>query len=186
MSEISTDAAPVLVVLAHPALDRSRANRAMARAAEAMPDVSVFDLYEEYPTFLIDVDVEQARLVAHRNIVLQFPLYWYSTPALLKEWIDTVWLHGFAYGREGRALEGKTLLAACSAGSPTADYAQGGIHGYELTEFLKPLERTAALCRMTWAEPFVIHESRLRSSASLAAEVDQYAARLRALITVDA
>ena len=111
----------VLLVLAHPALERSRANRAMAAAADSLAAVRLHDLYEVYPDFLIDVPDEQARLTAHDIIVLQFPLYWYSTPALLKAWIDEVWLYGFAYGQGGCAMEGKTLLVACAAGSPLND-----------------------------------------------------------------
>jgi glutathione-regulated potassium-efflux system ancillary protein KefG len=176
----------LLVVVAHPALERSRANRTMMHAAEEIPGVTVHDLYETYPDLLIDVEAEQKRLVSHRNIVLQFPLYWYSTPALLKSWIDEVWLHGFAYGKGGVALKGKTLLVACSAGSPVKDYRPDGAHFYGVTEFLRPLERTAILCRMSWAEPFVLHESRVASSAKLADEVERYVATLLALARVPA
>jgi glutathione-regulated potassium-efflux system ancillary protein KefG len=185
MSDINAGAPPpVLVVLAHPVLERSRANRAMAAAAQALPGVVLHDLYEVYPDLLIDVEAEQTRLTAHSHIVLQFPLYWYSTPSLLKEWIDTVWLHGFAYGRGGTAMTGKTLLVAVSAGSPITDYQPGGAHRYSVAEFLRPLERTAALCHMDWAEPFVLHESRLLKPTDLAAEADHYARRLAALTKV--
>ena len=176
----------VLLVLAHPALERSRANRAMLRAAVSVPGIVLDDLYEAYPDFLVDVRVEQRRLVAHDVIVLQFPLYWYSTPALLKEWIDAVWLHGFAYGKGGTAMTGKTLFVACSAGSPTGDYRHEGSHYYSVLEFLRPLERTAALCHMAWEEPFIMHQSRLRDDDSLAAEVSRYRERLITLAGVEA
>jgi glutathione-regulated potassium-efflux system ancillary protein KefG len=176
----------VLLVLAHPALERSRANRAMLDAAVSAPGVVLHDLYEAYPDFLIDVRQEQKRLTAHEVIVLQFPLYWYSTPALLKEWIDAVWLHGFAYGKGGQALAGKTLFVACSAGSGEFDYQDGGAHRYSVVEFLRPLERTAALCHMLWAEPFILHKSRLRDDDSLAAEVARYRQRLTELARTEA
>jgi glutathione-regulated potassium-efflux system ancillary protein KefG len=178
MSETRADGGRVLVVLAHPALERSRANKAMAEAAAETPGVALHDLYEVYPDFLIDVPAEQKRLAAQDAIVLQFPFYWYSTPSLLKEWIDAVWLHGFAYGKGGCALEGKTLAVACSAGSTEADYMAGATHHYSVQEFLRPLERTAALCRMHWAEPFVVHASRLRTDESLHRAVDRYRERL--------
>jgi glutathione-regulated potassium-efflux system ancillary protein KefG len=171
----------VLVVLAHPTLERSRANRAMAAAADSLASVVMHDLYEVYPDFLIDIGDEQARLAGHDLLVLQFPLYWYSTPALLKAWIDEVWLHGFAYGKGGTALEGKTLLVACAAGSPLKDYAPGGAHHFSVEEFLRPLQQTAALCKMRWADPFILHESRRRSAASLADAVERDRDRIAAL-----
>ena len=97
----------ILVLFAHPRVDRSEVNVVLAQAARRVEGVTVVDLYAEYPTFEIDVEREQQRLLAHRVVVFQHPVYWYSCPALLKEWQDLVLEHGFAYGAEGRALEGK-------------------------------------------------------------------------------
>ena len=173
----------LLLVLAHPALERSRANRPLAKAAKTLDGVSFHDLYEAYPDFLIDVEAEQARLVAHDVIVLQFPMQWYSAPALLKEWIDMVWLRGFAYGVGGTALRGKTLLVAATAGSPKDDYRPEGSHFYSTAEFLRPWERTAALCGMAWAEPFILHSSRAKEMEVLITEARAYRARLAQLLS---
>jgi glutathione-regulated potassium-efflux system ancillary protein KefG len=148
-----------LLVVAHPALHRSRANAALLDAARARREITLHDLYEEYADFLIDVEAEQQRLLDHHLIILQFPMYWYSTPALLKEWLDMVWLHGFAYGREGTRLRGKTLLVAVTAGGDADAYHPEGVNRFSMTEFLRPLEATAHLCGLTWAEPFIVHDS---------------------------
>lgn len=175
-------AAPsTLVVFAHPAPERSRVNRAMTAAAQAAPGVTFHDLYELYPDFAIDVDGEQGRLVAHDLIVLQFPLYWYSGPALLKEWLDLVWLHGFAYGAEGRALEGKTLACAVSTGGRQDAFEASCKTCFSLPEILRPYEQTAYLCHMAWAEPFVIHAGAARGEAALGREAERYGAHLGAL-----
>ncbi len=47
--------------------------------------------------FAIDVKNEQSMLKAHHRIVIQFPLYWYSVPPLLKKWQDDVLTPGFSY-----------------------------------------------------------------------------------------
>ena len=65
----------------------------------------------------IDVRAEQELLVSHDVIVSQHPFYWYSSPALLKEWQDLVLEHGWAYGRGGTKLTGKILFNAITAGS---------------------------------------------------------------------
>jgi glutathione-regulated potassium-efflux system ancillary protein KefG len=167
-----------LLVLAHPALHRSRANTTLLEAARARPDVTIHDLYETYADFLIDVEAEQQRLLDHQLIILQFPMYWYSSPALLKEWLDMVWLHGFAHGTQGTRLRGKTMLAAITAGGDADAYRPGGMNRFSIAEFLRPLEATAHLCGLTWAEPFIVHDSIQMTEASRHAAADAYSARL--------
>jgi glutathione-regulated potassium-efflux system ancillary protein KefG len=171
-----------LLVVAHPALHRSRANAALLEAARVRPDITIHDLYQDYADFLIDVEAEQRRLLDHQLIILQFPMYWYSAPALLKEWLDMVWLHGFAYGRKGTRLHGKTLLAAVTAGGDEAAYGPGGMNRFSMEEFLRPFEATAHLCGLTWAEPFILHDSIQLSDARRQAAVEDYAARLEEAI----
>lgn len=176
-------AAPsVLLVLAHPALERSRANRALAKAAKGLPGVTFKDLYEVYPDFVIDIEAEQEALIQHDVIALQFPLYWYSTPALMKEWLDLVWLHGFAYGEEGVALKGKKLFVACSTGASAKAYHAHGYNRFSMDEFLRPLEQTAHLCGMQWETPFVVHGASVKDDAALKAEAERYRARVTSLL----
>lgn len=176
-------AAPgVLLVLAHPALERSRANRALAKAAKGLSGVTFKDLYETYPDFVVDIETEQAALVAHDVIALQFPLYWYSTPALMKEWLDIVWLHGFAYGEDGVALKGKKLFVACSTGASAKAYHMHGYNRFSMDEFLRPLEQTAHLCGMEWETPFVVHGASVKDDAALKAEAERYKARVASLL----
>lgn len=171
----------VLLVLAHPALERSRANRALAKAAKGHAGVTFKDLYETYPDFVIDIEAEQAALRAHQVVALQFPLYWYSTPALLKEWLDLVWLHGFAYGEDGEALRGKTLFVACTTGASAKAYHAHGYNRFSMDEFLRPLEQTAHLCGMVWETPFVVHGASVKDDAALKAEAERYRARIASL-----
>ncbi len=178
----SAPAAGVLLVLAHPAMERSRANKAMASAAQDAPGVTLIDLYETYPDFAIDVRAEQSRLISHHTVVLQFPMYWYSTPALLKEWFDLVWLHGFAYGRGGTALKGKRMVVACSTGGDADAYHRKGPNRFTIEEFLRPLEQTAALCGMSWESPFIVHASAAKSDAALAKHAQAYRKRLMAMV----
>lgn len=168
----------VLLTLAHPALERSRANRAMAKAVKSLPGVTFNDLYEVYPDFVIDVEVEQQKLVAHDVIALQFPLYWYSTPALLKEWLDLVWLHGFAYGKTGDRLVGKRLFVACTTGGAQDLYRPEGGNRFSMEEFLRPLEQTAYLCGMGWEPPFVAHSASICDDAGLSGRANAYRQRI--------
>ncbi len=146
----------VQVLFAHPRSDRSEVNTALAAAARSLPYVTFVDLYAEYPDFDIDVDREQDRLLGHDVVVFQHPVYWYSCPALLKEWQDLVLEHGFAYGSQGRALTGKILMNVVTCGARRETYGYSGANGHELRDFFLPFEKTAHLCRMRWLPPFAV------------------------------
>ena len=150
----------VLVLFAHPAQRGSEVNVPMIKVAEWVSGVTVVDLYAEYPVLDIDIDAEQDRLRDHDVIVFAFPMYWYSTPALLKEWQDQVLEYGFAYGSEGTELHGKIFFAATTTGGPETAYAQDGYNHFTVRQLFAPLEQTANLCGMTYLPPFILHRAR--------------------------
>jgi glutathione-regulated potassium-efflux system ancillary protein KefG len=148
----------VLVLLCHPNLSRSRVNRAMCDALSDLDGVTIHDLYESYPDSDVDdVGFEQELLLAHHTVVLQHPFYWYSTPPLLKEWMDLVLTWGWAYGRGGTKLRGKRMVNALTTGGPERAYAPEGFNRFTLRQFLTPVEQTAVLCGMVYLPPFAVH-----------------------------
>ena len=150
----------LLVLFAHPSPGRSEINSHLAAVAKSHLNTTFVDLYAEYPDYRIDIDKEQQRLCEHDVIIFLFPLFWYSTPALLKEWQDLVLEYGFAYGNDGTALSGKYFLCACSAGGEASAYCEDGYNGHSLRDLLLPLEQTAGLCHMRYLPPFVLFGSR--------------------------
>lgn len=169
---------PLLVLFAHPALEKSRIHRRLVRELPSLPGVTLHDLYEEYPAFDIDVDREKELLLAHDLIVMQHPLFWYSTPPILKQWQDLVLEHGWAYGRTGTALRGKSLLNLVTAGGTLAAYQHEGYNRFTLREFLAPIEQTATLCGMRFVPPFVIGGAHRMNEP----EIEEAAQRYRALL----
>ncbi|RYE35767.1 MAG: NAD(P)H oxidoreductase, partial [Sphingobacteriales bacterium] len=93
--------ARVLILFAHPAFEKSRVHRPMVKQVLKLEGITFHDLYESYPDYDIDLDREQELLLRHDVIVFQHPFYWYSCPAILKQWQDLVLEHGWAYGRGG-------------------------------------------------------------------------------------
>ena len=171
----------ILVLFAHPAYHRSRVQRALADAVRDLDGVTFHDLYEEYWDFQLDVSREQDLLRAHDLIVFQHPFYWYSSPAILKEWQDLVLEHGFAYGEEGTALHGKRLLSVLSAGGPPEAYTREGYNHFTVGELLAPFEQTARLCGMEYLPPVVVHNARALSDAEIAHHAQAYRQRLESL-----
>lgn len=154
----------------------------MVRAAREVERITLVDLYADYPRHDIDVAREQQRLRDHDVILFQFPLYWYATPSLLKEWQDLVLQHGFAYGQGGHALEGKTLMLAITTGGSPEAYAPDGYQHYPLRDFLRPLEQTARLCGMSFPAPYVLHSAlKAEETGEIAAHAEGYARLLTAL-----
>lgn len=164
----------VLVLFAHPNLYKSRVNGAMLRAIQRMENVVINDLYETYPDFHIDVAREQDLLLKADTVVLHHPIYWYSCPPLMKQWLDDVLEVGFAYGPGGDKLRGKTLQLAVSAGGPDYAYAREGYHFYTIEELLRPFEQTARLCSMNFARPFVAHGANALSESEINAHAMKY------------
>lgn len=172
----------ILVLLAHPVLERSRVNSRLAQAARGVAGVTVHDLYEAYPSLRLDVRREQRLLDEHDVIVFQHPFYWYSTPAILKEWQDLVLEHNWAYGTKGHHLDGKLTLNAVSTGGPEQVYLPGGANRFTVRQFLAPYDQTAHLCRMKFLAPFVVHSAlRLETDEHLLPYVADYRRLLEAL-----
>jgi len=171
----------ILLIYAHRDPAASRANRALLDAASTLPNVTVHDLMARYPDYRIDVEHEQKLLLAHDAIVLQFPLFWYSSPAILKEWQDAVLTYGFAYGSSGDRLRGKKLMVATTTGGPAEAYQAGGPNQYTISELLRPLQATANLTGMTYQPIFSGLGVRMLDDAALAKLAAAYRARLAAL-----
>jgi glutathione-regulated potassium-efflux system ancillary protein KefG len=172
---------PILVLFAHPAFQRSRVNRRLVAAVQGLDGVTFHDLYEAYPDFHIDVRREQALLDAHQIIVFQHPFFWYSTPAILKEWQDLVLEHGWAYGHDGTALKGKQLLSVITAGGSESAYRQEGTNRCTVPDLLRPIERTAALCGMSYLPPFVVYGTHDMLEGAISTHAADYRSVLTAL-----
>ncbi len=147
----------ILILFAHPALEKSQVNKVLIEGMDRMEGVTFHDLYQAYPEFDIDVKHEQQLLLDHDIIVFHHPFYWYSTPAIIKEYLDLVLEHGWAYGKEGNALKGKWLMNVTTTGGQEKAYCEIGSNRYTVRQLLAPMEQTAFLCKMLFLPPFVIH-----------------------------
>ena len=170
----------IVVLVAHPQQEHSRANRALMRgAAQAVPGrVDVRDLYALYPDYLIDAEAEQAVLAGARLVVWQHPVHWYGMPPLMKLWLDEVFAFGWAYGPGGNVLRGKDLWLVASTGGPEESYRPSGYNRYFFDAFLPPYEQTAALAGMRFLPPLLLHGAHRLDDAALTEHVAIYMQRL--------
>ncbi len=164
----------ILILFAHPRLSGSHVQRTLSDAVSSLSGVTFHDLYAAYPDFTIDVAREQALLAEHDVIVLQHPFYWYSAPAIIKEWLDLVLELGWAYGPGGDKLHRKFLMNAISTGGADAAYRRHGRNRFEITDLLSPFNQSAHLCGMAYLEPFVVFAGRWLTAEDLALKASDY------------
>lgn len=146
----------ILIIYAHPDPSGSTANQAMINAAQQVKNVTIVDLYAKYPDFKIDIKAEQQLLAAHDILIFQFPLYWYSSPALLKEWQDVVLEHGVNYGSKINVLTNKTFFCAVTAGVDQQEFLTAG---RSLPTILCPFEQTFQYCKLQILPPFLLYNA---------------------------
>jgi glutathione-regulated potassium-efflux system ancillary protein KefG len=171
----------ILILFAHPALEKSRVNQVLVNGIEDLGGLTFQDLYEAYPEFDIDVRREQELLEAHDIVVLHHPFFWYSTPAILKQWQDLVLEHGWAYGRQGTALRGKKMLSVVTTGGREVAYQRKGYNRFTMRELLAPIEQTARLCGMDYLPPFIVHGTHGMTRQEMEVHARDYRRTLEAL-----
>ena len=133
-----------LILLAHPNIENSVGNKTVINTVKDLENVEVRDLTKLYPDFNINIEAEQKAMAQADLIVLQYPIYWYNMPPILKQWFDKVLTYGFAFG-EGSKVTGKSIMASVTVGSPESSYPDG-----EMERILLPLKASAAFCKLNY------------------------------------
>lgn len=167
------------LILAHPNFAASNANRALVDAVKDLPNVDVADLHALYPDGMIDAEAEAARLIAADRLVLQFPMYWYSTPPILKQWQDSVLTPIlYIHPEIGARLKGLPLQVVTTTNGEPEAYREDGRVGFTVEQLLAPLHATARRTGLVWETPFVVHDMRAPSAEALAFHATRYRALL--------
>ncbi|RXM51635.1 NAD(P)H-dependent oxidoreductase [Chryseobacterium sp. CH25] len=148
-----------LIIVTHPEIETSVINKRWIEELEKNPEkYTVHQLYKAYPDGKINVAKEQELMESHDNIVFQFPFYWFSSPPLLKQWLDEVILYGWAYGsNSGFKLAGKKMALAVTAGIDEDVYSASGKYKYTMKELLRPYELTFEYIKAQYEDPFVYY-----------------------------
>ncbi|MCW8278519.1 NAD(P)H-dependent oxidoreductase [Pseudomonas sp. PCH199] len=122
-------------------------------------------------TLAVDIQQELDKLLWADLLILNFPIYWFSTPAILKGWIDRVLVSGICYGGkrfyDQGGLREKKALVTVTLGGREHMFGEGAIHG-PLEDMLRPLLRgTLAYVGLDvlppfvgWHVPYITHEAR--------------------------
>ncbi len=143
-----------------------------------------------------DVMREIEKIRQADRIVLHFPLWWFSPPAILKGWCDRVLVHGALHSVDARfdrgLCRGKRALFCVTTGSSAAESAYNGKEG-DVRLLLWPLAYTMRYLGMTVLEPKIIHgvhayhgdQAQHGLEARLTGEIDRHAQTIAAFDTRD-
>ena len=149
----------------------------------------------EAGTLTVDVKAEIDNLLWADTLILQFPLWWFSMPAILKGWVDRVFAYGFAYGvgehsdrrwgdRYGEGtLAGKRAMLIVTAGGWEEHYASRGVNG-PIDDLLFPINHGILYYPgYEVLPPFVVYKSDKLDGAAYQAVAESLRERMRTLAT---
>ncbi|WP_415975706.1 NAD(P)H-dependent oxidoreductase [Rhodococcus sp. 077-4] len=143
------------------------------------------DLFRGNGTTPADVIAEQVRIDRADHLVLVFPMYWWSMPALLKGWIDRVFVSGWAYDMTAdtgfvKKLDRLTVHLVPIAGDDADSFDRHGIDAAFRTQIERGI---VEYCGATVGSTMVVHESDTKSRDILAAEVADLGSAIAARVT---
>lgn len=149
-----------LVIVAHPQIEQSKVNKCWIEAIAQYPDqFTVHELYQTYPDGKIDVVKEQQLIEDHEHLILQFPVYWFNCPPLMKQWLDEVFTYGWAYGSTGNKLRNKKIMLAVSAGIKEDEFSHTGQYKVTLDQVLKPFELTVEYVKADYQSIYAFYDA---------------------------
>lgn len=144
-----------------------------------------------------DITREQEKLRWADAVLLQFPLWWYSMPAILKGWVERVYAFGFAYGvgehsdkhwgdRFGEGtLAGKRAMLMVTAGGWESHYSSRGING-PIDDILYPIQHGILYYPgFDVMPPFVVYRAGSTDETRFARICEELGQRIDTLFTAD-
>ena len=139
----------------------------------------------QHDGFSIDVQAEIDKVMACDALIFQFPLWWFSLPAILKGWVERVFAAGVAYsgGRwfENGVFKGKRAMLSLTTGGPESMFSPDGLNG-DIHKLLYPINH--GIFRFVGFDvlpPFISWQPAHVEASQRANYLEQYGARLRTL-----
>ncbi len=175
---MNNESGKITIILAHPNINESRANKELIDTVKELDNVAVYSLYEDFSE-LFDADIWTQIMLDSSALIFQFPLYWMSAPYLLKKWQEEV----FTHLSKTPVVVGKPMMVVTTVGNNANDYRSGGRNRFTVDELLRPYQVCAITSGMKWQSPIVVYEMDAEQTGkNLTEGAIQYKERIEKLI----
>ena len=145
----------ILILLSHPNVSNSVFNKYLVDINKNCPDFCFHHLDKNRVNGYFDLDAEKKLLRESKAIVWEFPIYWYNSPASLRDWQDQV-MSPIVYSADN-FLKGMPVRVVFTAGAAAEHYTHEGLNRYTADEMLIPFEMTANAAGMKWMKPLGLY-----------------------------
>ena len=146
-----------LILISHPKFEDSGTQQFLKTSFYSLDDVKYQVIDELYgQSDGIDIEKEQSALKGFDRIIFQFPMYWYSSPASLKQFMDDVFPRNYIVAN--RSVKTKQLGIVVTLGDAKADFQAGGSEQFTISELLRPLQAFAHKAGMQYLKPLVVDQ----------------------------
>lgn len=141
----------ITILLSHPNFSNSVMNKYLATIPQKKEEILLHCLDKNRINGYFDFEAEKKILKESSALVWQFPIYWYNSPASLRDWQDQV-MSPIVYSADN-FLKGMPVRVVFTAGAGEKEYSREGLNRYTAEEMLRPFEMTANAAGMIWKKP---------------------------------
>jgi glutathione-regulated potassium-efflux system ancillary protein KefG len=139
-----------LLLFGHPEMASTGFQASLISRVQNDPRFEVRILSQEHREIGFIALEEQQSIESAKSVILHFPLFWYSMPAIVKEWIDTVFTLGWAFDQNGGLLKKLPFVCSVTTGAKLESYSSEGTNGHSLDTYLLHVQRTMSYAGMNY------------------------------------
>ena len=146
-----------MVVISHPTIQTSSSQQFFLATLKGEDFVTIRHLDEVWseakPHFTRVIEEKALVESGAQRLILQFPMYWYQAPAVMKEWIDTVMSKSATFAKQI-----KELGIVVTLGVKKEAFRAGGKEQFTISELLRPFQALANAMRWNYLPIFEVHQ----------------------------
>lgn len=156
-----------LVLFAHPFFEHSTFNSEILDLYKYRENITLKDLYEEFPDFHIPVFKERKMIKNYQRVIFHFPIIWLSVPPLLSLWISEVFDMKWLNKNNENPLKNKKAIIIATAGGSALSYSKNGTYQKKIEDFILPLTKTLKICKMEIEDIIIVHSAKQKTRSEI-------------------